>query len=289
MEKVCKGFLVVVCFILVAYTPSFAGLVGDVDSDGKIGLSEATYALQVSAGLSTGIQESYGIIWKGNWSSNQEYKEYEVVYNEGTSYLCRQDHTSNLVSELSNTTLWNILALKGGEALVNSIERSFSFNISNLAPIQIGGGGIGTMSEADLDVVTPVYWFNDSTVPTGTAYTSGITTLPGTKEVVANSELTMELFWVSTASGGDVRWKMAYSSKPVDGSMNRDDTLYATTPVKSTADEDEIYKTSFTITNVKYNFTDDVFTFSLGRLAGADTNTGKVGLLGIRFLYDSKQ
>jgi hypothetical protein len=105
--------LIFLTFIFLNTSYSTAGLLGDVDNDGTIGLTEATNALQISAGIRSAIETSYGVIWKGQWQVEHLYKKYDAVHYEGSSYVCLQEHRSTSSNELANTSIWNVLSLKG--------------------------------------------------------------------------------------------------------------------------------------------------------------------------------
>ena len=160
--------------------------------------------------------------------------------------------------------------------------RTWSFSVSGLAPVQLGAGGPGVLTAPSLAIPLPVYYFNE--VNPGSTWTSGITALPENGEV-DNPELTMELYWVTSQDGGDVRWWVDYSVRPVLGRMNLDGSVQVTTPVTSTG-TDRIYKTAIPI-EAGFVPNDEILAFALGRQSGFDTNTGKVGLLQIRFTYET--
>ncbi len=90
-----------------------AGVLGDIDDDGKIGLNEAVNALQVTSGIKSETSISYIIVWKGSWETGKDYNIYDVAHYEGTSFICLQKHTSVDSGELQDNAVWNILAQKG--------------------------------------------------------------------------------------------------------------------------------------------------------------------------------
>lgn len=63
MKKYITLFMAVGC-LLLALSDANSVLLGDVDLDGKIGLTEAVNALQVTAGTRTPLSASYVIVWK---------------------------------------------------------------------------------------------------------------------------------------------------------------------------------------------------------------------------------
>jgi hypothetical protein len=158
--------------------------------------------------------------------------------------------------------------------------RSWNFSVSGLAPVQLGAGGPGLLAAPSLAIALPVYYFNE--VSPGSTWTSGITSLPKLGEV-SNPQLTMELFWVTSQDGGDVRWWVDYSARTELNKLGLDGSVQVTTPVSSTG-TDRIYKTTIPLA-AGFTPSDEIFAFTLGRQSGFDTNTGKVGLLQIRFTY----
>ncbi|MEP7010271.1 MAG: hypothetical protein ABJC13_08135 [Acidobacteriota bacterium] len=158
--------------------------------------------------------------------------------------------------------------------------RSWSVPVSSLAPVQLGAGGQGVFLAPSFPIPVPVYYFNE--VNPGSTWTAGITALPKNGEV-DNPTLTMELFWMTSVDGGDVRWWVDYSARAELAKMNLDASVQVTTPVSSTGN-DRIYKTTIPITT-GFTPSDELLAFSIGRQSGFDTNTGKVALLQIRFTY----
>jgi hypothetical protein len=160
------------------------------------------------------------------------------------------------------------------------VVRTWPFNIYDLGPIQLGSGGLGYISGADLDVDTPVYLFNHLTV--GNTITSGVTTIPDFRERDFGL-IDMELYWVTSKDGGNVRWRVTYSARTVGNLLNNDDEIMVTTPVDKTG-ADRIYKTLITLDD-GLSTSDQILVFTLTRQSSLDTNSGNVGLLGIRFSY----
>jgi len=61
-----------------------------------------------TANSSTITYDGYMLDWKGTWKSGREYRRYDAVQYNGTSYICLQDHISS-ESEVPAlaTDLWN--------------------------------------------------------------------------------------------------------------------------------------------------------------------------------------
>jgi hypothetical protein len=160
--------------------------------------------------------------------------------------------------------------------------RSWTVPVSSLAPVQLGAGGPGVFAAPSFPIPIPVYYFNE--INPGSTWTSGFVALPRNGEV-NNPSLTMELYWLTSVDGGDVRWFVDYSARPTLGRMNLDASVQVTTPVSSTGN-DRIYKTTIPITT-GFLPSDEILAFSIGRQSGFDTNTGRVALLQIRFTYQA--
>jgi hypothetical protein len=116
MKKYITLFMASVC-LLLALSDANSGLLGDVDNDGKVGLTEAINALQITAGVRSGQTASYVITWKGTWATNQNYQLYDAVQFNGSSYICIQNHTSAISNQPPDLTSWNLLALQGSTGL----------------------------------------------------------------------------------------------------------------------------------------------------------------------------
>jgi len=66
-----------------------AGIVGDINNDGKIDLGEAIYALQVAAGLYPNLDHSCLLVGKGSWATGASYNQCDVVEHNGSHYSCK--------------------------------------------------------------------------------------------------------------------------------------------------------------------------------------------------------
>ncbi|MDM8522909.1 tail fiber domain-containing protein [Desulfococcaceae bacterium HSG8] len=89
-----------------------AGILGDVDKDGRVNVKEAVHALQVTSGVRDSESESYIIVWKGDWDPNaKEYQKQDAVHYDGTSYVCILNHVpSGSETPPLAPGLWNIIA-----------------------------------------------------------------------------------------------------------------------------------------------------------------------------------
>ena len=112
MKKTRTVFIALGC-ILFTLPNANSGLLGDVDLDGTIGLTEAVNALQVTSGVRSPLSASYVIVWKGTWTAGQNYQVYDAVHLDGSSYICLQSHTSDLSQKPPYAPVWEPLALKG--------------------------------------------------------------------------------------------------------------------------------------------------------------------------------
>ena len=158
--------------------------------------------------------------------------------------------------------------------------RTWNFSISELSPLQLGSGGPGVSSDTGLSLPIPVYWFNK--IDPGSTWASGMTTLPDLGEV-DNDGMRVELFWTTTQDGGDVQWRLEYLARREFNTLGVDGAVEVSTPV-SFSGSSRIYKTEFLLSD-GINQGDQIFIFNLARQSFADTNSGHVGLLGIRFAF----
>lgn len=108
--------LLTVVFLLLGITVSklSAGVVGDINLDGRIDLTEAVHALQVTAGAYPDVSPSCLLVGKGDWTSAQSYQACDVVSDSGGQvYACIADHVSAVASDLANPALWAALTPTG--------------------------------------------------------------------------------------------------------------------------------------------------------------------------------
>jgi len=101
-----------ILFFTLALT-AMAGILGDIDSNQKVDLNEAVYALQVASGLRDDSQASYVIVWRNSWTPGTEYKKYDAVSYDGASYICMLLHTANESETPPENSLWGILSQRG--------------------------------------------------------------------------------------------------------------------------------------------------------------------------------
>ena len=101
------------CFCLFAASTIHAGILGDVDNDGKIGFPEAIYSLQVLSGAQTALPASFVIRWMGVWAAGKDYQKYDAVQYGGSSYIALLAHTSSTANKPPSLSTWNLMASKG--------------------------------------------------------------------------------------------------------------------------------------------------------------------------------
>jgi hypothetical protein len=98
--------------------PLNAGMMGDVDNDGDVDITEAVHALRVTSGAQSSIPVSYVMVWRGSWAESEQYAMYDAVQHEGSSYICVQSHTSEASNCPPDMAMWNVLALEGDKGEV---------------------------------------------------------------------------------------------------------------------------------------------------------------------------
>ncbi|SHH63448.1 carbohydrate-binding protein [Desulfofustis glycolicus] len=93
---------------------------GDIDNDGKIGLTESIYALQVSAGAYPDLDRFCLLVGKDAWVTGFNYTECDVVTYDGSMYACTVPHTSaTWESDMSN---WILLSTEGPQGPAGTIS-----------------------------------------------------------------------------------------------------------------------------------------------------------------------
>ncbi len=144
-------FIIVAATIILAPLSIHSAIVGDIDSDGQINLTEAIYALQVAAGQYPNADPSCQLAGKGDWnSSTANYFECDVVKESGFYYICTSDHlpSSSFASDSAN---WTQLVL---QAAWNKNVSDIFFNNGNVGigtlnpsrPLHINGNGAHTVA-----------------------------------------------------------------------------------------------------------------------------------------------
>jgi len=107
-------FAAVLIFCMGFAGTSAGGILGDVDLDGDVGLTEAVHALQVTAGFRNTTETPYVFAWRHSWKEGEEYKKYDVVEYEGSCYICILGHVASQSDAPPATAdLWDVLARIG--------------------------------------------------------------------------------------------------------------------------------------------------------------------------------
>jgi len=108
-----KRFLLIIIFNLFTLVSSQIWA-NDVNQDLKVGIDDAIIALQVASDIETQLYLPTSINWRGEWDGdNIEYKTYDAIIFEGTSYICVLDHNSSINQSPTNKNIWEVLAQKG--------------------------------------------------------------------------------------------------------------------------------------------------------------------------------
>jgi len=91
-----------------------AGIVGDINNDGKIDLAEAIYALQVTSGIYPELPDSCILVGRGLWADGEGYNLCDVVEYSGSNYASILSHTSATgTNEPPDPTYWTLLTTTG--------------------------------------------------------------------------------------------------------------------------------------------------------------------------------
>lgn len=125
---------------------------GDIGSQGTQGIQgiQGTQGIQGIQGVAGA--DGQGFSWRGYWLGSYDYVEYDVVSNDGTSYVCILDHTSDTVSEpgvgAGYSTYWEVLVSGTGggggtSSTVELFDASVLLDLSQTPPIS--GGGVSNL------------------------------------------------------------------------------------------------------------------------------------------------
>ena len=97
-----KKFIVLSAFIfLFIWSVQIlgAGIVGDINNDGKIDLAEAVYALQVTSGAYLDLDASCLLVGRDSWTVDTNYLSCDVVEHNSSYYACIESHVSQTENE----------------------------------------------------------------------------------------------------------------------------------------------------------------------------------------------
>jgi YVTN family beta-propeller protein len=210
--KQVMAVLMALCFFLFALSDGDAGILGDVDNDGRIGLIEAVNALQAAAGIRSAQSASYVIVWKGTWAANQDYQVYDAVQINGSSYICKEAHRSDISSQPSSapSAKWDPVALKGADGAqgiagprgekgdtgqtgspgLAGVTPDLSLILARITQLERFLLPFAFVSNSESNSITPINLISHtagSEIPVGT-YPNGISRQPGGTQVwVANT------------------------------------------------------------------------------------------------------
>jgi hypothetical protein len=131
-----------------------AGILGDIDNDGDIGLAEAVNALQIASRVRTSSDASYIIVWKGPWTAGQNYQPYDVVQSGGSSYLCKEAHLSDGPSQPPSAR-WDLMAQKGADG-TDGVTPDLTPLVSRISLIENYSLPFAFVTNPATDQVTPI-------------------------------------------------------------------------------------------------------------------------------------
>lgn len=141
--------LATLAFCLFVSSSVHAGILGDVDNDGKIGFPEAINALQVLSGTQTALPASFVIRWMGEWALGQSYQKYDAVQSGGSSYISLLAHTSSAADKPPNLSKWNLMAQRGdANVSMDAVLFNTAVGISALSSNPTGSSNTATGDRA---------------------------------------------------------------------------------------------------------------------------------------------
>jgi hypothetical protein len=111
--KKLSGVLFVLYAIFFIPLNTGAGILGDIDGDGHVDITEALFALQLASGHHPNLPDSCIITGFGDWQTGRNYNKCDVVFLDGSFYICSQAHLSSAINNPPNDAYWANLALKG--------------------------------------------------------------------------------------------------------------------------------------------------------------------------------
>jgi len=111
--KKLSGVMFVLLIAAILPLNTGAGVLGDINGDGHVDITEALFALQIASGNHPNLPDSCVITGFGDWQTGQSYNVCDVVFLDGSFYICTQSHLSSASNNPPNDTYWANLALKG--------------------------------------------------------------------------------------------------------------------------------------------------------------------------------
>jgi collagen triple helix repeat protein len=108
------GVTVLMVFLFLSVGTTGAGIIGDINNDGKVDLAEAMYALQVASGIYPELPDSCILVGRGSWADDEGYNPCDVVAHNGSNYASILSHTSATgTNEPPDSTYWTLLTTIG--------------------------------------------------------------------------------------------------------------------------------------------------------------------------------
>lgn len=158
-------------------------------------VTNTTYWSVFAAKGSTGVSGS-SLVWRGTFASNLSYSLLDVVFYQGSSYVCIQQTTNQTPQ---NSLYWSLIASKGSDGAAGA-DGTDGINGTNGLSINWRGAYSQTTQYSKLDAVS---YAGSSYLYIHTADSIG-------------SPLSNPLFWAMMSSKGDtgrsINWLGAYSA-----------------------------------------------------------------------------
>jgi len=108
------GVTVLVVFLFLSVGTAGAGILGDINNDGKVDLAEAMYALQVASGIYPELPDSCILVGRDSWTNGEGYNLCDVVEYSGSNYASILSHTSATgTNEPPDPTYWTLISTSG--------------------------------------------------------------------------------------------------------------------------------------------------------------------------------
>jgi hypothetical protein len=113
----------------------------------------------------TGPTGPIGLVWRGDWSGDNEYLPTDAVSYQGSSYYCLNEILTSILPPPSDPTNWDLLAEKGDEG-PQLPQTAYSIKANNTAVTAVPV--VTTYRSPGLEELIEDPIFSDNQTPSGT-------------------------------------------------------------------------------------------------------------------------
>lgn len=123
---------------------------GDLDMNGNALLNIGTLDADSFTLNGTAINNPASVLsWEGPWTTATAYAAYDVVYQNGSSYICLVAHTSGTFATDLAANNWALLASVGASG-AGSGDLVASNNLSDVASVTTSRTNLGAQAQSDI-------------------------------------------------------------------------------------------------------------------------------------------